>query len=83
MALVRLMSRLASNACFSGHFAGDCHGSQGRRTRRAPSFSLVTIFVMALRPEGDSRSLLDDVDTYDAVLDLADRIGVNIVPGES
>lgn len=37
----------------------------------------------ALRPKGDSRSLLDDGDAYDAVLDLADRIGVNIVPGKS
>lgn len=35
----------------------------------------------ALRADGDSRSLLDDGDAYDAVLDLADRIGVNIVPG--
>lgn len=37
----------------------------------------------ALRPEGASRSLLDDADAYDAVLDLADRIGVNIVTGKS
>lgn len=37
----------------------------------------------ALRAEGSSRSLLDDVGAYDAVLDLADRIGVNIVPGKS
>lgn len=35
----------------------------------------------ALQPEGRSRSLLDDGDAYDAVLDLADRIGVSIVPG--
>ncbi len=35
----------------------------------------------ALRPNGNSRSLLDDGGTYDVVLDLADRIGVNIVPG--
>jgi hypothetical protein len=37
----------------------------------------------ALRLEGGSRSLLDDADAYDAVLDLADRIGVSIVPGAS
>ena len=37
----------------------------------------------ALRANGNSRSLLDDGDTYDVVLDLADRIGVNIVPGKS
>lgn len=37
----------------------------------------------ALRPDGNSRSLLDDGDAYDAVLDLADRFGVNIVPGKS
>ncbi len=36
----------------------------------------------ALRPNGNSRSPLDDGDIYDAVLDLADRIGVNIVPGK-
>jgi hypothetical protein len=37
----------------------------------------------ALRPAGNSRNLLDDGNAYDAVLDLADRIGVNIVPGKS
>lgn len=37
----------------------------------------------AVRPDGNSRSLLDDGDAHDAVLDLADRIGVNIVPGKS
>jgi hypothetical protein len=36
----------------------------------------------ALRPEGESRSLLEDPDAYDTVLDLADRIGVYIVPGK-
>jgi len=36
----------------------------------------------ALRPNGNSRSLLDDGDIYDAMLDLADRIGVNIVQGK-
>ena len=35
----------------------------------------------AIRSTTDSRSLLEDIDTYDAVLNLADRIGVNIVPG--
>ena len=34
-----------------------------------------------LRPNGNSRSLPDGGDMYDAVLDLADRIGVNIVMG--
>lgn len=37
----------------------------------------------ALRAEGKSRSLLDDADAYDAVLDLANRIGVNIVQGKN
>jgi hypothetical protein len=37
----------------------------------------------ALRPRGSSRSLVDDADAYDAVLDLADRIGVNIVQGKN
>lgn len=35
----------------------------------------------ALRPEGDSRGLGDDADAYDAVLNLAERIGVSIVQG--
>ncbi|WP_256582546.1 RES family NAD+ phosphorylase [Pseudomonas sp. Irchel 3A5] len=33
--------------------------------------------------KGDSLSLLNDGDTYDAVLDLADRIGVDIIPGKT
>lgn len=37
----------------------------------------------ALRSQGDARSLLEDTDIYDEVLDLADRIGVNIVPGKA
>ena len=37
----------------------------------------------ALRSEGNSRSLVDDADVYDAVLDLANRIGVNIVQGKN
>lgn len=36
----------------------------------------------ALRPEADSRRLLEDVDAYDAVLELAERIGVNVVSGQ-
>lgn len=36
----------------------------------------------ALVSNEDSRSLADDPAAYDAVLDLADRIGVNIVPGQ-
>lgn len=36
-----------------------------------------------IRSDGNSRSLLNDGDAYDAVLDLAERIGVNIVPGKS
>lgn len=36
----------------------------------------------ALRPGADSRSLLEDVDAYDAVLDLAERIGVHVVMGK-
>lgn len=37
----------------------------------------------ALQPDSDSHSLVDDADTYDSVLDLADRIGVNVVRGKS
>lgn len=37
----------------------------------------------ALQAGDGSQSLIDDPDTYDAVLDLADRIGVSIVPGKS
>lgn len=37
----------------------------------------------ALKPQGASRSLVDDGNAYDAVLDLADRIGVSIIPGKS
>lgn len=36
-----------------------------------------------LRPGSNSCRLLDDGDAYDTVLDLAERIGVNIVPGKS
>ncbi len=36
-----------------------------------------------LRTNGNSRLLLDDGNAYDAVLDLAERIGVYIVPGVS
>ncbi|MGN5643267.1 RES family NAD+ phosphorylase [Burkholderia multivorans] len=36
----------------------------------------------ALRSEGASRDLLQDLDAYEAVLDLADRIGVYLVPGK-
>ena len=36
-----------------------------------------------VQPQGVSRSLLDDIDAYDAVLELADRIGVNIVKGKN
>lgn len=36
----------------------------------------------ALKPQGASRSLVDDGNAYDAVLDLAERIGVQIVPGK-
>jgi hypothetical protein len=35
-----------------------------------------------LRPRGNSRNILKDEDTYDEVLDLADRIGVSVVPGK-
>ena len=37
----------------------------------------------ALRPVDKPRSLLDDTDAYEDVLDLAKRIGVEIVPGIS
>src|SRR3989344_194649 len=37
----------------------------------------------ALQQQGTSRSLVDDGSAYDAVLDLAERIGVHIVPGKS
>ncbi|WP_025806336.1 RES family NAD+ phosphorylase [Pseudomonas chlororaphis] len=36
----------------------------------------------ALRPQGDSRSLVEDPEAYDDVLDLAGRLGVLIVPGK-
>lgn len=36
----------------------------------------------ALKLQGASRSLVDDGNAYDSVLDLADRIGVQIVPGK-
>ena len=36
-----------------------------------------------LLPDGDPRSLLEDGVTYDAVLDLAERIGVLIVSGRN
>lgn len=37
----------------------------------------------ALQPEGASSSLVDDGNAYDTVLDLAERIGVHIVPGKA
>ncbi len=37
----------------------------------------------ALQAGDGSQSLTDDPGTYDAVLDLADRIGVSIIPGKS
>jgi hypothetical protein len=37
----------------------------------------------ALRPDSDSHSLVEDANTYDSLLDLADRIGVNVVRGKS
>ncbi len=37
----------------------------------------------ALRPQGTSASLINDASTYDAVLDLAERIGVVIIPGKN
>lgn len=36
----------------------------------------------ALKPLGASRSLVDDGNAYDSVLNLADRIGVSIIPGK-
>lgn len=36
----------------------------------------------ALQQVGDSRSLLDDEQLYGQLLDLADRIGVDLVPGK-
>jgi hypothetical protein len=35
------------------------------------------------RQQGRSRSLLEDIDAYDEVLNLADRIGVSIVSGKN
>ncbi|HCM1977419.1 TPA: RES family NAD+ phosphorylase [Salmonella enterica subsp. houtenae serovar 47:z36:-] len=37
----------------------------------------------ALISHDPSRSLLEDGDAYDAVLDLAERIGVSVIPGKS
>lgn len=36
----------------------------------------------ALKPLGASRSLVDDGNAYDSALNLADRIGVSIIPGK-
>lgn len=69
---------------------GQCPQAQGLSwvSRQDDSARAVVLFGDripdgALRPDGNSRSLLDDGDAYDALLDLADRIGVNIVPGKS
>ncbi|MFG0828953.1 RES family NAD+ phosphorylase [Pseudomonas sp. CJQ_7] len=37
----------------------------------------------ALQVDGESHGLTEDASIYDAVLDLADRIGVSIIPGKS
>lgn len=37
----------------------------------------------ALRPRGQPRNLTEDGNTYDVLLDLAERIGVVIIPGKS
>lgn len=70
-------------------FHGKCPQAQGLSwvSRQDDSARAVVLFGDripdgALRPEGESRSLLEDPDAYDAVLDLADRIGVYIVPGK-
>jgi hypothetical protein len=36
-----------------------------------------------LQQKGESRSLIEDADAYTEVLDLAERIGLEIVPGKS
>lgn len=69
---------------------GQCPQAQGLSwvSRQDDSARAVMIFGDripdgALRPQGASRSLLDDGGTYDAVLDLAERIGVSVVSGMS
>lgn len=60
---------------------GLCWISRQDDTARAVVLFGDRIPAEALRPGGGSRSLLDDGEACDAVLDLADRIGVHVVPG--
>lgn len=69
---------------------GQCSKAQGLSwvSRQDDSARAVMLFGDripdgAFRAEGESRSLTDDAGTYDAVLDLADRIGVAIIPGKN
>jgi hypothetical protein len=69
---------------------GQCPTAQGLSwvSRQDDSARAVMLFgdrisEGALRAGGESRSLIDDAGTYDAVLDLAERIGVSIIPGKS
>ncbi|MGY6255119.1 RES family NAD+ phosphorylase [Paraburkholderia caledonica] len=69
---------------------GQCPTAQGLSwvSRQDDSARAVMLFgdrisEGALLAEGESRSLIDDAGTYDAVLDLAERIGVSIIPGKS
>ncbi|WP_349745063.1 RES family NAD+ phosphorylase [Roseateles cavernae] len=71
-------------------FHGQCPDAQGLSwvSRQDDSARAVMLFgdripAGALNAEGASRGLTGDAETYDAVLDLADRIGVVIVPGKS
>ncbi|BEO41811.1 hypothetical protein SMQE13_11620 [Serratia marcescens] len=52
-------------------------------TARAMVFFGDRIPEQALSPQGDSRSLLDDIEAYDEVLDLAEQLGVQIVQGKA
>ena len=60
---------------------GLCWISRQDDTARAVVLFGDRIPAEALRQGGGSRSLLDDGEACDAVLDLADRIGVHVVPG--
>nr|WP_318381479.1 RES family NAD+ phosphorylase [uncultured Enterobacter sp.] len=51
-------------------------------TTRAMVLFGTRVSVQALRPTGESLSLVNDTATYDAVLDLAERLDVLIVPGK-
>lgn len=60
---------------------GLCWVSRQDDSARAFLFFGDRLHAGALQKHGDSRGLLEDTGTYDAVLDLAERIGVSVVAG--